>query len=1114
MKCSRCMFDNRDGVAFCEKCGCPLESVCANCGAEIPSSWQFCGQCGHRINEAAEIDKAVPKVDSERKYVTTLFSDLSGYTAMAARLDPEEVKEIMSQIFGEIAQIVARYEGFIERFVGDAVMALFGVPKVHEDDAVRAIKAAKEIHAVVETLSPKFEKKVGSHLSMHSGVNTGLVVTGEVNLEKGTHGITGQAINLASRLQRFAKPGEILCGPDTYRLAEGHFVFETLDPVSVKGSAEPLQVYRVISQKEKPVTVHRLSGLRADLIGRDAELAELREAISNLREGKGGIFSIWGDVGTGKSRLVEELKALSDMKGVQWLEGHAYAYAQNIPYFPLKDMLNRVVPIDEDDPPARVREKIESWVEHVVAAEENTLPYMGSLYALSYPELADVGPELWKSRLQAAALKVLSALAKSAPTVFFMEDLHWADPSFVDLFRTCLLQFREPAVFLCTYRPSFTLFTPNQVNSMDESYKEIRLQDLPPSEAQEILESLLKTDSIPVDLRKFVQDKAEGNPFYLEELVNALIESETLIRDSGQWRTTRSLYEWEIPSTIHGVITGRLDRLEKENKRILQQASVIGRTFLYEILKRITDLRQDVDRCLRSLEQVSLIRTRTLEPDLEYVFKHALTQEVAYNGLLKKERQEIHQKAGEVIETLFKERLQEFYETLAYHFKNGQSTRKAVDYLVKSGEKCLRRYAVEESHLYFKESFDILSQKTDKTGEDDEQIIDLLNKWGMVFYYRGDYKTLLSLLIENRQVAESLKDKSKLGMYYCWLGAALFHTEQLREAYEYLKKTLSLGENIKDPQIIVYASSWLCFVCAELGLLDEAIQHAKRGEEMARSLELEDLYCLSLTGLGHAYWYKGETKKTFEVGRTLLERGQEIANVRGIVLGHYIIGCSYFMSGDFSLATESYKTSIRLSADPYYSQWPRMLLGLSYTLSGQYEEAEEVVQEVLNYTNKFDVRIIGTPANSIMGMILAGKGKLREGIRMYEEGQQIYMKADRRWCYTLSEYILGNMYLQIMRESGLKRGPFLARNIVFMVRNFPLLKKRAVYHLTRSIDLAEKIGAKLTLGMAYHELGLLYLYERKTAEARECITKAVNVFDQCGAEGYLKQAKETLASLN
>jgi class 3 adenylate cyclase len=252
---------------------------CPECKFVNPEDFKFCGECGHRFDDSAEIDRTEAEAEGERKHVTVLFSDLSGYTAMCERLDPEEVKEITSRIFGDIAQVVTKYEGFIEKFVGDAVMALFGVPKAHEDDPVRAIRAAGEINDLVETMSPQLEEKIGKLLSMHSGINTGLVVTGEVDLDKGTHGVAGDTINLAARFCSLANPGEIVVGLDTYRQAEGHFVFEGLEPTKVKGKAEPVQVYKVLSPKERPVTVRRLSGLRASLIGRKAEIVQLTEAL-------------------------------------------------------------------------------------------------------------------------------------------------------------------------------------------------------------------------------------------------------------------------------------------------------------------------------------------------------------------------------------------------------------------------------------------------------------------------------------------------------------------------------------------------------------------------------------------------------------------------------------------------------------------------------------------------------------------------------------------------------------------------------------------------------------------------------------------------------------------
>ena len=416
MKCPQCQLENPETRKFCRECGARLLLICSQCGSENPPGDKFCGECGQRLEEIGEPEKTVPETEGERKYVTVLFSDLSAYTAMSEKLDPEEVKEITSKIFGEIAQVVTKYEGFIEKFVGDAVMALFGVPKAHEDDPVRAIRAAMEIHDLVDRVSPQVTKRIGQPMSMHTGINTGLVVTGEVNLEKGTHGVAGDTINLTSRLSGLAKLGEILVGQDTYRQAEGHFTFESLEPTKVKGKAEPVLAYKVLSAKERPVTVHRLSGLRADLIGRKMEMGQLEEAVMKLRQGKGTIVSICGDPGTGKSRLVEEFKDSLDLEEIKWLEGHAYPYSQNIPYFPLIDLLNRVLQIEEGDSPEKLKRKVESGIADLAVNEEDVIPYIGSLYALTYEDIEDVNPELLKSRLKNATKIIFSALAEKAPT--------------------------------------------------------------------------------------------------------------------------------------------------------------------------------------------------------------------------------------------------------------------------------------------------------------------------------------------------------------------------------------------------------------------------------------------------------------------------------------------------------------------------------------------------------------------------------------------------------------------------------------------------------------------------------------------------------------------------
>jgi class 3 adenylate cyclase/tetratricopeptide (TPR) repeat protein len=1115
MKCPKCQFENRESKKFCTKCGAKLELRCPRCNSEIEPGESFCGECGQKLDGAGEKEEKAPEAEGERKYVTVLFSDLSGYTAMSEKLDPEEVKEITSGIFKQISQIIDRYEGFIEKFVGDAVMALFGVPSAHEDDPVRAIRAAREIHDLVDGLSPEIEKKMGQPISMHTGINTGLVVTGEVDMEKGTHGVAGDTINLASRLSSLAKPGEVLVDTDTYHQAEGYFTFQSLEPTMVKGKTEPVQVYRVLEQKGRPVTIHRLSGRRADLIGRRVELAELREALESLRKGKGGVFSICGDAGTGKSRLVEDFKATLDLGEIQWLEGHAYAYSQNIPYFPLIDLLGRVFHIEEGDAVEKVREKVESGIEGLVGKKEDVVPYIGGLYSLRYPEVEEVSPEFWKSRLQEASQTIISALAQRTPTVFFLEDLHWADPSFVQFLRNALLEIRQPAIVLCVYRPEFSLFTGYQASRIREIYREIRLQDLSPSHAQDMLESLLKTERIPSDLRRFVQDKAEGNPFYLEELVNTLIESETLTRDNGSWRLTRPITESDISSTIHGLISGRLDRLEKETKRILQEASVIGRAFLYDILRKVTELEDRIDRGLSTLERLDLIRARSLQPDLEYMFKHPLTQEVVYNGLLKKDRQVIHEHIALVMEQLFQGRLSEFYETLAFHFKRGQSVSKAVDYLMKSGEKSAGRYAVEEAHQYYQEAFDILSHKPDKPREEKRLLIDLVIKWALVFYHRGDWSGLENLLSSHEDLAESLDDKARLGMFYAWLGFTIgMASGKLKESHQYLNRALELGEEIGNPQVIGYACTWLNWTCSELGLLDEAIAFGKRAQEISKILSSDHyLFFKSLSGIAHTYWYKGDSKKNFEIGRTLLDYGKKHSNIRSLAVGHIYTGTGYLIAGDFTSAIDCYKTGIEVAADPFYAHWGRIFLGSTYVIKGQFREAEGPLQELISYCEDFGCEQIRPYANSFLAVVMMDKGQMAQGLKMLDEERQSALKKERRFLHAMLEYLTGKVYLQVVQGEGPKSLSFLAKNIGFLMKSVPFAGQKAEAHFNKAIDATKEVGAKSILGQAYLDLGLLHKSKRRNEEARKCLSEAIQIFQETEAEFYLREANEALLSI-
>jgi class 3 adenylate cyclase/tetratricopeptide (TPR) repeat protein len=1114
MKCPNCQTENREGAKFCSECGESLVASCPQCGKVAGLASKYCDQCGYKFEKVTKPPKAEPESESERKHVTVLFSDLCGYTSLSEKLDPEEVKEITSQLFSHISDVIGKYEGVIEKFIGDAVVALFGAQVAHEDDPVRAIRAAREIHGLIDAKGPGLEKRIGQPLAMHTGINTGLVVTGRVDLEKGIHGVAGDAINLASRLQELANPGEILVGYETYQQAERFFDFEQLTPAKLKGKAESVQVFKVLTAKEQPIRMHRISGLRAELIGRKVEMAMLREALDRLRKGRGTVFTISGDAGTGKSRLIEEFKRTLDLKKIQWREGHAYPYTQNIPYSPLINLLSRAFKIEEGDPPQTVKRKVEVGIELLIGKEENVIPFIGSLYSLKYPEIEEVAPDFWRLRLTEATRKILAGLIRRGPTIICIEDLHWADPSSVDLLRTLLTDLTYACVFLCAYRPPFRLFSDYEIRSLKQDYREMELRDLSPSETQDMIESLLKTSNIPAELKSFVSERAEGNPFYLEELINSLVESGSLTPHDRGWTLTKPMDDLSIPSTIQGVISARIDRLENKVKRILQEASVIGRAFLYELLKRITEFKEEVDTHITSLERLDLVRARSLYPNLEYIFKHALTQEVVYEGLLKKERREIHRSIGVVIEEVFRDRLSEFYEALAFHFSHGESLHKAVYYFMKSGEKGLNKYALEEAHKSFREAYRLLSTKTARSKPEDDLLIDVILKWSIAFYYRGDFAELIGLLMTHKDLVESTGDKTRLGMYYASLGFALRCREEFNESYQVLKKALEIGEGIPSAQVIGYACSQLGWTCAELGLLDEAVHFGERARGICGQVESDYfLFCISLFGLAQAYWYRGESKKAMEVGRALLEFGKRNSHIRSMVCGHWSMGHSHFIRGDFPAAIECYKQAVEISVDPYYSQVPRTLLGYTYVSNRQFDKAEEVLNEVQRFSEKFGAEIIGTAAHGLMGMVLTGKGHLSSGVERLEDVRKAFFEKNRRCLYAASENTLGRVYFEIAHGTGPKDPWMIARNLGFLAKTAPFASRKAEGCFTRAAEAAKNVGANSILAQSYLNLGLLHKAKDQKEKARRFLDEAITLFEQCEADVYLKQARETLASL-
>jgi class 3 adenylate cyclase/tetratricopeptide (TPR) repeat protein len=1114
MNCSNCQSAIEETQKFCHVCGVNLQTNCSNCGSPIRPGDRFCSECGEEISKKPEGKQR--KIASERKHITILFADLSGYTTLAERLDPEEVKDLINHIIGEIAKVVNNHGGYIEKFAGDQVMAVFGVPLTHEDDPVRALNTASEIHEVVQILSTQVQEDIGQPLAVHIGINTGLAVTGKFDYAKAAHHLAGDAVNVASRLCTLAKAGETLVGQTVYNQAESFFSFSSPESVQVKGKTRPILVYKLLGPRELPGRTHRLSGHRAAMIGRQEEMGVLSQAMARLREGEGSVITICGEAGTGKSRLIEELQTTLNLKAVRWLEGHSYTYTQNISYYPLINLIKRDLAVEKGDTPDRVVAKLEAWLEEFNVSKEDVAPYIGGLLALPYAEVENMGPEFWKSRLHRAILLTLRTQAQQAQLVVCFEDLQWADSAFLNLLRLLIIE-PAPIIFLCTYRTPFKIFNEKEINKMGESYREIQLQDLSSDEIQEMLASILHGTTVPEALQRFVQTKVGANPFYLEEMINSLIDSEILQFHNGTWQLTSSLDRADVPSSIHAVIAGRIDRLDEAAKNLLQEASVIGSTVPYEALKGITRNAAILDQLLERLEALDLLR-RTSQLQQTYIFKHALIQDVVYNSLLKKDRQTMHRRIGLRIEQMMSDRLPEFYETLAFHFRHSDLSqkdlsRKAVHYLRESGRKSLQKYAVQESHKYYQRAFQILSQTLGNTEAEKWLLIDFLNEWARVFHHRADFAGLTRLFLEYQALAETLSDKALLASFYGWLSITLFCSGKAKESYTYNLKALELGQETGSTIAIGLAYANLIWCCAELKLLDQGIHYGE--EVLAKRDDLEPMaYFLSLAGLGMIYIFKGESQKNIELGRILLEFGESHSDLRSTVVGYICTSYGYYSAGDLAKGVEWSNKAIELSNDPLFSVWPNLVLANFFIQSERFQEADEILQEIIPLCQNLGMDYIALWAKYLYGAVLMARGIYSQGMKIITEAAQVLTKNGRFLSLHFLEFALAEIYFQMAtRRRRLGFWTFF-KNLSFILKEVPFAGRKAETYLRKTIQVGQEIGAKdFVQGRALLDLGLLYQLNGEKQQAQECLVEAQLILSRCNSEIYAQRVQEALAAI-
>jgi class 3 adenylate cyclase len=690
MRCTNCGTESTTSRKFCAACGSPLPGRCPKCGAENAPSSAFCEDCGTALaghapsaaTSPARAASTAPNIrvapeqpagellDGERKTVTALFADIKGSMELIEDLDPEEARAIVDPALKLMMEAVHHYGGYVAQSTGDGIFALFGAPVAHEDHPQRALYASLRMQEDLKQYSDRSRAEGRLPIQVRVGVNAGEVVVRSVKTGEARSEYTpiGHSISLAARMQVLAPIGSIATTEQVRKLCEGYFAFKALGPTKVKGVAEPVDVYEVTGFGPLRTRLQR-SGSRGytKFVGRQREMEALKRAAEQARAGHGQIVAAMAEAGVGKSRLFYEFKVTSQ-SGWMVLEALSVSHGKASAYLPIIDLLHGYFKITGDDDPRTRREKVAGRITILDRALEDALPCLFALLGIVEGDdpLAQIDAQTRKRRTQEAIRRILLRESLNQPMILIFEDLHWIDEQtqeFLNLLADSLANAK--ILLLVNYRPEYS----HRWNSKTY-YTQLRLDPLSTESAEEMLSALLGGEAELVPLKRLIIERTEGTPFFMEETVQALLDDGSLVRN-GVVKLARPLAELRIPPTVQAILASRIDRLPSDAKDLLQTLAVIGREFPLGLIKGVTRREQEeLERMLDVLQLGEFIYEQPSFSESAYIFKHALTQEVAYGSMLTKRRKELHEATARQIEALFNSRLEDHYAALAHHYSS------------------------------------------------------------------------------------------------------------------------------------------------------------------------------------------------------------------------------------------------------------------------------------------------------------------------------------------------------------------------------------------------------------------------------------------------------------
>jgi class 3 adenylate cyclase/tetratricopeptide (TPR) repeat protein len=963
-------------MKFCGSCGADLGGACPACGTLCPAGQKFCGECGAALARATAASKFVspenftPKhlaekiltsrsaLEGERKQVTVLFADVKGSLELLADRDPEDARKLLDEVLNRMMEAVHRYEGTVNQVMGDGIMAIFGAPVAHEDHAVRACYAALRIQRRIARYADRIRRTEGLSVQVRVGANSGEVVVRSIGNDLHMdYSAVGQTTHLASRMEQIATPGSILITADTLRLAEGYVQVKSLGDVPVKGLGAPVEVFEVIGAG--PVRSRLQAAAARGLtrfVGRAVEMEALREALDAAGAGQMQVAAVVGEAGVGKSRLLHEFIHSSHTRGWLVLESNSVSYGKATQYLPVIDFLKQYFKIDGHDDSRTIREKVTGKVLTLDESLQDAIPPVFELLE-ALPEehpFRSLQPLQRRQHTVRAVTRLLMCESRVQPVIAKFEDLHWNDSLTLGLLKGLIANLTDARILLLvSYRPDF----------QDEwktrpHYRQLRVEPLPRASIEELLRALLGADSKLAGLNEFLIERTGGNPFFLEEIVRTLVETHVLAGGRGEYRLEKPFSSVQVPATVQAVLASRIDRLSPDQKRLLQDAAVIGTDVPFALLQAIAGLSEaDLRQRLAGLQSAEFIYETRLFPDLEYTFKHALTHEVAYTGLLHARRREIHARVVEAIETHYSDRLTEQVERLAHHARQGEVWGKALRYLRQAGAKAFAHSANRKAVKWSEQALDALKHLPE-TPDMLAQTVDLHLELRNSLTLLGEHDRTLEHLREAQTYAERIGDRYRLGRALSFEANCLALLGQHASAIESGRRARRVADELNDVALRIATDQYVGRAHLHLGDFPRAIEIFEGiVSTLTGVLELDRqglpvlpsvfARCQLVEGLAEVGRFADSARNAAEA----VALAETTNHPDTLLWAHRSWGLHYLAKRDGRSATEALSRAQSLSQThdmPVYGPRISAELGWAWALSGRAAEALPLVKRAVD----------------------------------------------------------------------------------------------------------------------------------------------------------------------